>query len=166
MFIAIGKIIKLHGVKGYVKVVSYSEITERFLELTSVYLELEGETRCFILEDVIVSDDSAKIKFKNINTREEAAPLVRKELLVPYEERVNLPADVFFIHDLIGLQVFDINGNYLGLLKDVFQMGGNDVYQVNDGKREILIPGVSEFVKEISLKEKKMTVHLIEGMGD
>jgi 16S rRNA processing protein RimM len=164
MFIAIGKIIKLHGIKGYVKVVSYAGILERFSNLTSTYVELEGETNCFILEDVILADDSANIKFKKINTREEAAPLVGKELLVPYEERVKLPADIFFIHDLIGLEVFDIDGNYLGLLKDVFQMGGNDVYQVNDGKREILVPGVSEFVKEISLKEKKMTVHLIEGM--
>jgi 16S rRNA processing protein RimM len=164
MFIAIGKIIKLHGINGYVKVVSYSGILERFLKLTSIYMEIEGETRGFIPEDVVLDDSSANIKFKNINSREEAAPLVRKELLVPYEERVKLPADIFFIHDLIGLQVFDINGNYLGPLKDVFQMGGNDVYRVNDGKREILIPAVSEFVKEISLTEKKITVQLIEGM--
>lgn len=164
MFIAIGKIVKLHGTHGYVKVVSYSGILERFLKLTSIYMEIEGETRGFIPEDVVLENSSANIKFKNINSREEAAPLVRKELLVPYEERIKLPADIFFIHDLIGLQVFDMDGNYLGLLKDVFQMGGNDVYRVNDGKREILIPAVSEFVKEISLAEKKMTVQLIEGM--
>lgn len=164
MFIAIGKIIKLHGINGYVKVVSYSGILERFLKLTSIYIEIEGETRGFIPEDVVLDDRSANIKFKNINSREEAAPLVRKELLVPYEERIKLPAEIFFIHDLIDLQVFDIKGNYLGLLKEVFQMGGNDVYRVNDGKHEILIPAVSEFVKDISLTEKKMTVQLIEGM--
>jgi 16S rRNA processing protein RimM len=164
MFIAIGKIVKPHGVNGYVKVVSYSRILERFLKLTSVYIEIRGEQRGFILEDVVVDEGSANIKFKNVDSREEAAVLIRKELLVPYEERIKLPANIFFIHDLIGLQVFDINSEYLGLLKDVFQMGGNDVYQVNDGKREILIPGVSEFVKEISLAEKKMTVQLIEGM--
>ena len=164
MFIAIGKIIKLHGISGYVKVVSYSRILERFLKLKSIYMEIEGETRGFIIDNVILEDSSANIKFNNINSREEAAPLIRKELLVPFEERIKLPPEIFFIHDLIGLQVFDINGNYLGLLEDVFQMGGNDVYRVNDGKRETLIPAVSEFVKEISLPEKKMTVELIEGM--
>ena len=164
MFIAIGKIIKLHGINGYVRIVSYSGVLERFLNLTAIYVEIEGETRGLIPENVILDGSTANIKFKDINTREEAAPLIRKELLVPYEERIKLPADIFFIHDLIGLQVFDINDNYLGLLEDVFQMGGNDVYRVMDGKREILIPGVAEFVKEISLDEKKMIVQLIEGM--
>jgi 16S rRNA processing protein RimM len=84
--------------------------------------------------------------------------------LVLFEEKIELPENNYFIHDLIGLKVFDIDENYLGVIENVLQMGANDVYQIIQEDNEILIPAVSEFVKDISLKEKKMIVKLIEGM--
>lgn len=165
MYIAIGKIIQLHGIRGYVKAVAYSGVTERFLALKTLYVELDDGTRGLILEDILLQQNSTLLKFKNIDSREEAAPFVGKDLLVPQEQKIDLPEDVYFIHDLIGLQVFDIEGNYLGVLQDVFVMAGNDVYQVKRGGEEILIPAVSEFVKEITLTERKMIVKTIEGLS-
>lgn len=144
---------------------AYSGVTERFLELKTLYVQLDDGERGLILEDVLLQQNIALLKFKNINSREEAAAFVGKELSVPQEQRIDLPEDVYFIHDLIGLQVFDIDGNYLGELEDVFVMAGNDVYQVNCGGEEILIPAVSEFVREISLRERKMIVKTIEGLS-
>lgn len=164
MFIAIGKIIQPHGLNGYLKAIAYSGILERFLELKTLYIETEDETKGLILEDVILQDNYALIKFKNINNREEAASLVQKDLFIPYEDRLKLPEDNFFIHDLIGLQVFDIDGNYLGIIENVMQVGANDIYQINHGDHEILIPAATEFVKKISLKDKKIIVKLIEGL--
>lgn len=164
MFIAIGKIIQIHGINGYVKAISYSGILERFSDLKTLYIEIDDETKGLILEDVILRDDNALIKFRSIHSREEAAPLVQRDLLVPYENRIELPKGIFFIHDLVGMKVFDIDGNYLGVLENISQMGNNDIYQVNKGKDEILIPAISQFIKEISLEEKRIVVQLVDGM--
>ena len=60
----------------------------------------------------------------------------------------------------------DENGDLLGHLKDVLQNTAQDLYEikkVSDGKI-FYIPVVDEFVKQIDIKQKKITVHLIEGM--
>lgn len=164
MLIAIGKIVQTHGTKGYFKAISYSGILERFLKLKTLYLEIDGETKGMVLEDVILQDRNVLLKFKNIDNREEAAKIVRKELSALFEEKIELPENNYFIHDLIGLKVFDIEGNYLGIIENVLQVGANDIYQVKQEDDELLIPAVTEFVKSISLKDKKMIVELIEGM--
>lgn len=62
----------------------------------------------------------------------------------------------YFIQDLIGLAVIDIdNGTVYGKLTDVFKTGANDVYQVTDNNKNYLIPVIDDVVKEINLEEKK-----------
>lgn len=164
MFIAIGKIIKTHGTNGYFKAISYSGVIERFLNLKTLYIEIDGEEKGMVLEDIILQDRNVLLKLKNIDNREEAAKLVRKELKILFEDKIELPENIYFIHDLIGLKVFDIEGNYLGIIENVMQVGANDIYQVKNEDEEILIPAVGEFIKNISLKDKKVIVKLIEGM--
>lgn len=164
MYIAIGKIIKAHGVQGYLRVIPYSGLPDRFLHLKMIYIETGHEMRGFILEDVQVQDQTSLLKLKGIETREAAVTFLKNELWVPEEQHIDLPEDVYFIHDLIGLKVFDGEGEYLGELAEVLSNAGNDVYLVRQNAREILIPAVSEFVKEVNLQQQKMVVQLIDGM--
>ncbi len=166
MYIAIGKIVQTRGIQGYVKAVSFSGLPDRFLGLKTAYLKIDQEMRGFIIEDVQLQNQASLIKFKGVETREAARFLVKKELWLPEGQKVKLPQDTYFIHDLVGLQVFDIEQHYLGELYDVIQNAGNDIYLVRHEEGELLIPAVSEFVKEINLQEKKMVVQLIEGMID
>lgn len=166
MYIAIGKIIKAHGVQGYLRAIPYSGLPDRFLHLKTVYIETGYEMRGFILDDVQVQDQTSLLKLKGIETREAAASLLRKELWVPEDQQIDLPEDVYFIHDLIGLKVYDGEGEYLGELAEVLSNAGNDVYVVRKDLREILIPAVSEFVKEVNLRQRKIVVQLIDGMLD
>ena len=164
MYIAIGKIIKVHGVRGYVKAIAYSELPDRFLHLQTVYIETPGGMQGFLIEDIKLQSNISLLKLKGIETRDAAASLLQKDLRVPEEQQIELPEDNFFIHDLIGLQVSDTAGEYLGELAEVLSNAGNDVYLVRNESREILIPAVYRFVKEIDLLKKTMVVELIEGM--
>ena len=166
MYIAIGKIIQTHGIQGYLKVIAYSGYPDRFLKLKTAYIEIDREMRGFIIDDIKPQNQASLIKFRGIDNREAARFLVKNELWVPEDQKIDLPEDTYFIHDLIGLSVFDTTQQYLGELQDVFQNAGNDIYSVWNDDREILIPAVSEFVKEINLQEKKIIVQLIEGMAD
>ena len=55
--------------------------------------------------------------------------------------------------------------HYDGKLDDIFNTGSNDIYVVRteDGK-QLLLPAISEVVKEINLEESKIVVHLLEGL--
>ena len=72
---------------------------------------------------------------------------------------------MYFIADLIGLEVYTKQNELLGKLDDVFSTGSNDVYVVKDQNgKQILLPAIKEVIKQIDLKNKKITVELINGL--
>ena len=84
---------------------------------------------------------------------------------VDRENAIELEEGEYFIADLIGMNVLTEENEELGKLEDIFNTGSNDIYVVknNEGK-QILLPAISEVVKEINLKENKIVVHLLEGL--
>ncbi|RMI12725.1 MAG: 16S rRNA processing protein RimM [Calditrichaeota bacterium] len=165
-YIAIGKFVRTRGTRGHLLAVPYSELPDRFLSLSTVYVETPLGMHGFVIEEVQIRPQGSVIKLKGVDTREAAAELVPCELWVPREQQIALPEDTYFIHDLIGLSVYDVEQGYVGELVEVIQNTGNDVYVVQEGAREVLIPAVGEFIKEVNLSERKMVVRLIEGMRE
>ena len=70
------------------------------------------------------------MKIKGIDSVELAEKLKTKNLYISRENSVDLDEDEFFIADLIGLEVFTVAGDKVGVLKDVLQYSANDVYVV------------------------------------
>ena len=88
-----------------------------------------------------------------------------KDLLISKENAVPLEDNEFFIHDLIGLEVVTEDGESLGILNDILTTKANDIFEVKreDGT-EILIPSIEECILDIDLEQKKIKVHLLEGL--
>jgi 16S rRNA processing protein RimM len=95
-----------------------------------------------------------------ITTVEAADRLRGGYLQVPIDDRMPLPEDTYYIDDLIGLDVFTDTGRYLGQIEEVILNPANDIYRVG----QILIPAVSEFVREIDLVARRVTIHPIPGL--
>ena len=76
-----------------------------------------------------------------------------------------LPEGVYYIADLIGLDVYTEENEHLGKVDDIYNTGSNDIYVVKDelGKQKLL-PGIDEVIKQIDLENKKIIVNLIEGL--
>ncbi len=165
-YIAVGKIAQPYGLQGYVKIFAYSEIPERFFDLKTLYIESDFGMRGLIVEDVQLHNQVVVLKLQGFDSREMAQTLTKQEVWVPEDQKVALTEGDYFIHDLLGLQVSDVNGLFVGELADVLQGAGNDVYLVRNGEKEILIPAVSAFIHQIDLPGNKMVVQLIEGMVD
>ena len=64
----------------------------------------------------------------------------------------------------MGLRVVTEDNEDLGTISDILETGSNDVYVVTGAGGEILIPGLTEVVKGISLDDKIMVVDLPEGL--
>ena len=165
--IAIGYVSSAHGIRGEFRVVPLTDFPERFWQMDTLTLYLNG---CFVrtLRIVRVREHGSKgelIFESDLPDRNEAERLIGASIMIAPQERVDLPDDRFWIDDLIGLRVCDSEGITLGFVTDFISAGGNDVYEITDEQsKPHYIPAVGEFVKDIDLSAKVMSVKLIDGL--
>jgi 16S rRNA processing protein RimM len=98
------------------------------------------------------------VLFPGINDREQAHKLINQEIAVHRRQLPDLPEGEFYWKDLVGLEVFTVEGKRLGRVKSMLETGANDVLVVR-GDRERLIPFVQgQFVTSVNLDDGRMTV--------
>ncbi len=159
-----GKIVNTHGVRGEVKVYPYSDDLEKFEDFEYFYIEGEGKKK-YEIESTRVHKNMVLVKFKGYEDINKVLNFLNKNV---YMERKDVEDDSegHYIVDLIGCEIFDDQGVFVGHLKDVLQTSAQDLYEIkkkSDGKM-FYLPVVDEFVKNIDIKNRKITVHLIEGI--
>ena len=110
--------------------------------------------------------NQALIKFKGIDNIDEAEKLRNAYIKVHRDDEPELPEDTYYIVDLIGLEVFSDDERKLGILKDVYPIpsGEHDIYVVDTGDKELLLPAIGEVIMNIDIANKKMIVHLLPGL--
>lgn len=161
----IGQIVNTFGIKGFVKVNPFVDDISRYDDLEKVYVRRNKELKEMEVEEVKYHKNMVLLKFKGIDRVEDAELLRNSYLEVDRENAIELQEGEYFIADLLGLNVFDEEGKELGKLEDIFNTGSNDIYVVRteEGK-QLLLPAISEVIKEINLEESKIVVHLLEGL--
>ncbi len=161
----IGQIVKTFGIKGFVKVNPFVDDISRYNDLKKVILKKGKSAEEYEVEEVKYHKDMVLVKFKGINTVEEAEKLRNSYLEVDRQNSIPLQEGTYFIADLLGLDVITEEGKMLGKLDDIFNTGSNDIYSVKteDGK-QLLLPAISDVIKEINLLENKIVIHLLEGL--
>lgn len=158
--ITIGKIVAPHGVRGDVRVIPLTDFPERFTGLKKVLLE---DGKALTVEESRPNKQQYLLKFSGFNDRNAVEALRGKLLKVTREDLVALPAGHYYVFDIIGLDVFDEDGVFLGVVKDILATGANDVYIAEkEGGQPILIPAVKDVVKAIDLPGKRIIVKLQE----
>ena len=106
------------------------------------------------------------IKFKGIDTPE-SANFLRNNIVYIDRNDVELEEGTYFIQDLIGLKVTDADTNEeYGTVRDVFQTGANDVYEVTNGERTVLIPAIPDVIVNTDLENSVLTIRPLEGLFD
>ena len=161
----IGQIVNTFGIKGFVKVNPFVDNISRFDTLKKVYVKRNKTVKEMEVEEVKYHKNMVLVKFKGVDRVEDAEPLRNAYLEVDRENAIELQEGEYFIADLLGLNVITEEGKILGKLDDIFNTGSNDIYVVKteDGK-QLLLPAISEVIKEINLEENKIVVHLLEGL--
>jgi 16S rRNA processing protein RimM len=166
-YFTIGKIVNTHGIKGEVKVLPDTEDIRRFSKLKTVLVKQRGKTKEYQVEYGRGQGTTAILKLAGIDTPEDALLLKGAELEIHRKDAITLPADTWFIGDLIGCQVFEEDGNCLGKVINVLQTGSNDVYEVKDDKeRTILIPVLKNVVLDVDIEAARIQVRLLPGLKE
>lgn len=161
----VGVISSTHGVRGEVKVFPTTDDNQRFKKLKEVILDTGKEQIRLPIESVRFFKQMVILKFKGIDTLNEAEIYKGKDLLVTRENAVPLAENEYFIYDIIGAEVVSEEGEPIGTLTEVLATGANDVYVVEtvEGK-EILLPVINDCVKDIDIENKRVTVHFMPGL--
>ncbi len=164
-YLELGQIVNTKGLKGEVKLNSFAEDDSVFETLDKVYLKTKTEIVEKQIEKVGYGKNQVILKFKDCNSIDEAETLREMYLLVKRSDLEELPEGVYYIADLLGLDVYTDEGELLGKVDDIYSTGANDIYVVKDdlGKQKLL-PGIKEVIQETNLEEGKIIVHLIEGL--
>jgi 16S rRNA processing protein RimM len=151
-WVTLGRVSGVFGVKGWLKVQSYTEPRDNVAKFEVWTLRMNGAERVFAVEDGQDHAGSVIAKLQGIDDRERAREWVGAEIVV---ERTQLPAtsaNEFYWTDLEGLEVRTTAGEVLGRVDHLLATGGNDVL-VLGGAEERLIPFVlGQVVKHVDLE--------------
>lgn len=160
----VGEIVKTRGLRGCLKVLTLLETQNIIDDLAFVYLEdILGHRKVHYLRDFTASGKFLFLELKDITDVDSAKALVGYKVLVPGEMLKDLPEGEYYWRDIVGLDVYNEDGKYLGRIESIFPTGSNDVY-VCQGEREILLPAIADVIKQIDIDKKMMTVRLLEGL--
>ena len=160
----VGQIVNTYGIKGFVKINPLVDDNNQFKSFKTLYIQEKKNIKELQVEEVKYSKNLVLLKFKGIETIEQAEEL-RNIYIQAKRSDIKLEKGAHFIVDLIGLQVFTEEGELLGILKEVLQPGANDVYIVEDeAKKEILLPAIPDVIKKVDVEGNKMIVKLLDGL--
>lgn len=160
--ILLGHISGLFGVKGWVKVFSYTDPREQIAQYRQWYLgSQQGEA--IKLEAGQAHQKGVIAKLAGIDDRDRAAAIVKQDIWVDKSDLPELSENEYYWHDLIGCSVSDSAGSIIGTVHDLIETGANDVLVVvadtAENKTEHLIPYIQgQVIKSIDLDKQQICV--------
>jgi 16S rRNA processing protein RimM len=164
-YLAIGKIIRAHGIQGEVSATVLTDFPERFETTEWIYVGNEYEAELYRLERYRWHKKNILLTLAGITSRTQAEQLKGQFVQIPIEEAVILPEGTYYLYQLIDLQVVTTDGEVLGVIIDILETGANDVYVVKgNNQKAILLPAIPDVIKSIDIEKGQMKVELIAGL--
>lgn len=170
-FFKVGKIITTHGIKGEIRVYSYTDFPEeRFTSGNQLFIGEAGNPTNFTVEVQYSKPHKNMyiLKFQKLDMINDVEKFKGLYLWIPEEQQKELDKDEFYYHQIIDCVVETTEGKELGIVKEILNTGANDVWIVksNDKKEDILIPYIEQVVKNVNIKDKRIIIEIIEGLID
>lgn len=161
--IVIGKITSVHGIRGEVKIFSFTDPIDNLLDYKRWTLQRDGEVKQIELVSGRLQGKVLVAKLKGLDDREVARTFAGFDICVPREQLPDLAEDEFYWYQLAGLKVIDQLGQLLGAIDHLFETGANDVMVVKPcagslDDRERLLPYTAQCVLKVDLEAGEMQV--------
>jgi len=161
--IVIGKIGAPYGVKGWVKITTYTDEIEGVFEY-SPWLLGDGKKE-YIVDHWRTHNKGVVAKLVGVESRDDAESIKNLDVSIKAEQLPELADDDYYWRDLVGMQVVTDKGYGLGVVKELFETGANDVMLVkansNDafGQKERMLPFIREqVIKVVDMQARTITV--------
>lgn len=165
--VLVGKIVGTHGIKGLLKVYSYSGNIESLQSAGTVFLkDSKGALSEHVIRSVSAHAGGFIVGLDDFADINLVLPLNGCELYLKLSQLPVPDEDEYYWRDLIGLTVVTDEGAELGTLVDIFETGSNDIYVVRGESKEYLIPAIADVISLVDIPGKKMIITPLEGLLD
>lgn len=171
-YLLVGRIVGTHGIRGEVRVQSSTDFPKvRFAPGNRLILLPPGEQ-----EPIGVTVEKSRphksvylLKFHEWDNINQVEPFKKGLLAVTKENRVPVDEEEgeYYFHQIVGLTVVTTDGEEIGQVKEILPLPANDVWVVRSAEtgKEVLIPYISEIVKDVDLSQKRITIEWMEGLA-
>ena len=164
LFQPIASITSTSGLAGNVKLKPLSRFFDDYIIDGKLYIgdSIDKLQDCYI-EYIKGIGKSRSFKLKDHNSRYDAKILIGKRIFI----KANISDKITYVgKHVVGYQVRSSSGELIGELKDVMWLPNNDIYVIQNSEKEILVPVISEFVKEVRHEKSLIIIEPIEGLLD
>ena len=142
----LGYISRKHGYKGEFNI--KLESTPKHKELGHLFIEMNGNLVPFFIDSFRMKKETiALVKLEDINSEEDAQSLIGKEIYLPLEFLDETQQNE--LHTLIGFEVVDATHGNIGKVTNILDNSAQELFQIDNGTQEILIPITEEFIQKI-----------------
>jgi len=165
--IPVGKIVATHGIRGHLKLHSYSGNIESLQSSETVLLRGKGGVlKEFAPKTVSPHAGGFILSLDGFTDIDQVLPLVGSELFLKRSQLPEPEEDEYYWRDLIGLTVVTDQGFVLGPISDIFETGSSDIYVVRGDNKEYLIPAIADVVSKIDIAGRMMIITPLDGLLD
>ncbi len=161
----IAVILRPHGLKGEVRLRPETDHLETLMGAKRVFLGLRG-SRPVKVERTRLYRETPFMKIEGVDDVENAEKLRNVEVCLPVNELAPLKEGEYFLHDLVGLSVFDHEGTPLGMIEEIMDTGGSPVLVCRGDRGEFLIPFSPDAVGEVDLERGILNLLDLPGLLD
>jgi 16S rRNA processing protein RimM len=162
-FLAIGRILRPHGVHGELRVKLLTDFPDRWTDLKTVYLgprHLQKE-----IQSTRQHKNMMLVKLVGYENRDAVESLRGELLYVTIKDAMPLEPDEFYLFQVMGLEVQTESGDVLGEIVDVLKPpGANEVFVIHGIRGEILIPVIDEVIVSLDLEAGVVVINPIPGL--
>lgn len=153
----VGKLGGPHGVRGWIKVLSYTDPRDNLFEYTPWQIESNSQWRGYDVESARPQGKGWVVKLKDVDDRDAALQLMHGRVAVREDQLPELEEGEYYWRELLGLDVVTTQGQALGTISKMLETGANDVLVVR-GDRERLLPYIDDVVLKVDLDSGTMHV--------
>lgn len=156
--VVVGRVAGVYGVKGWIKVVSYTEPRKNILTYRPWHLELAGRIEQVDPETGRIQGKGLVAHLAGVEDRDEAAGLIGANILVNREQFAPTDENEFYWSDLVGLQVLTVEGIALGVVESLLETGAKDVLVLQGDRRRLIPFAIGETVRQVDMEAATIIV--------
>jgi 16S rRNA processing protein RimM len=160
----LGVVLKPHGLKGELYISLDTDYPEDYQEMESVFMLQNGKLVPFFIEHIQLKNKEALVKFEDVEDKEGALSLRGNTLHLPLTDLPELTGNQFYFHEIDGFKIEDTEKGMLGIVKEVFEAGHQDLIGMEYQGKEVLIPINDEVILDVDRNNKLLRVSLPEGL--
>lgn len=162
----LGRITRVHGLKGELQLLFEVDDPFEYEELDSVLIEQKGQLIPFFVQQLNIQPNRIIAKFEEVDSIDKAQTLVGSKLWLTLDNLPDLEKGQFYYHDVVGYQVVDKTLGPLGTVREFASFSHQDILVMDYQGKEVLIPVIDEMIGEADHDQQLLHVSLPEGLLD